>query len=67
MSQFAIPSKETVDYYNKLCKNCLIQEDGEKARTLNHAEKEILLWGLVKKFGHDNTFFAKDKVRDYKF
>ena len=67
MSQFAIPSKETVDYYSKLCKYCLIQEDGEKARKLNHAEKEILLWGLVKKLGHDKTFFAKDKVRDYKF
>jgi hypothetical protein len=67
MSQFAIPNQETVDYYNKLTKNCLIQEDGEKARRLNQAEKEMLLWGLVKKLGHDNTFFANDKVRDYKF
>jgi hypothetical protein len=67
MSQFAIPNKETVDYYNKLSKNCLIQENGEKTRKLNQAEKEILLWGLVKKLGHDNTFFAKDKVRDYNF
>lgn len=66
MSQFAIPTQETIKFYEKLCGNCLIQEDKtEKPRKLNQAEKEILLWGLVYKLKHDRTFFAKGKVKEY--
>ncbi len=64
MSQFAIPTQETVDFYKKLCNNCLIETD-KQARKLNAAEKEILLWGLVYKLGHDSTFYAAEKVKNY--
>jgi hypothetical protein len=66
MSQFAIPTQDTVDFYRKLSENCLIQgKDETKPRKLTKAEKEILLWGLVQNKGHDATFFATEKVRDY--
>ena len=66
MNQFAIPTQETVDYYVKLTDNCLIKTSEDKnPRKLNSAEKEIMLWGLVKKLKHDDTFFAKDKVKEY--
>ncbi len=70
MSQFAIPTKETVDFYIKLVNNCLIKtEDDKRHRKLNRAEKEILLWGLVHKLGHDRTFYARESidglVKDY--
>lgn len=68
MSQFAIPTQEAVDFYVKLCNNCLIKAPKSKLpRKLNRAEKEILLWGLVYKLGHDRTFYATEKVRDYKW
>ena len=66
MNQFAIPTQETANFYNKLSKNCLIQiSEDKKPRKLNRSEKEILLWGLVHKLGHDKTFFAKEKLKDY--
>lgn len=64
MSQFAIPTQYTVDFYKKLCNNSLIRI-GSKVRKLNKAEKEILLWGLVYKQDHDSTFYATEKVKDY--
>jgi len=65
MSQFAIPTQETVNFYQKLCNNCLIHPKKQKIRKLHRAEQEILLWGLVYKKGHDKTFFATEKIRDY--
>ncbi len=62
MSQFAIPTQETVDYYLKLENNLLIRdknlESEDKLRKPNRADKEIALWGLVKKLKHDRTFFS---------
>ncbi len=34
-------------------------------RKLNQAEEEILFWALIAKKGHDPTFFAVEKIRDY--
>lgn len=66
MSQFVIPTQETVNFYQKLCNNCLIHPSkNQKPRKLHRAEQEILLWGLVYKKGHDKTFFATEKIRDY--
>jgi len=63
MSQFAIPSQETVDYYLKLANNVLVRDNSLKSksqlRKLNRAEKEIALWSLVRKLGHDRTFYSK--------
>jgi hypothetical protein len=75
MCPFALPSQKTVDFYNKLTYRVMIQEekigeDGKKRRSkrhLNKAEKEILLWGFVAKYGPRNTFFAKGKLQDYKW
>jgi len=67
MSQFAIPSQETVDYYLRWCNNVLIKDDSleskDNLRKPNRAEKEIALWQLVKALGHDRTFYA-DRSRD---
>lgn len=60
MSQFVLPTQFFVDYYKKLENNCLI--DG---KNLNKAEKEILLWSLVQKQGHDKTCFATEKILNY--
>jgi hypothetical protein len=63
----AIPTELTVDYYMKLIDNCLVEQDG-KARKLNLAEREVLLWGLVNKLGYDETFNPQGKkLRDYDF
>jgi hypothetical protein len=67
---FAIPTQKTVDFYNKLSRNVGIQytDLGKKVRrALNRAEKEILLWRFVEKYGHDETFFATKKLKDYKW
>lgn len=67
MCQFAIPTKETVDYYLKLENNVLIYDKNLKnknqLRKPNRAEKEIGLWALVKFLGYDKTFYSK-KSRD---
>lgn len=66
MNQFAIPTQYAVNFYNILCRNTLIQTSKDKnPRKLNKVEKEILLWGLVHKKGHDKTFFARDKIKNY--
>lgn len=73
MSQFAIPSQETVNYYLKLENNVLVRDENlirkDKLRKPNRAEKEIALWALVEAYGHDRTFFAKSSrdgnLRDY--
>jgi len=75
MCQFAIPTQETVDYYLKLENNVLVKDKNLKSkdylRKMNRAEREIALWALVKKFGHDKTFYSKksrDKdIADYKW
>jgi len=73
MCQFAIPTQETVNYYLKLENNVLVQDNylksKDKIRKLNKAEKEIGLWMLVRKLGHDKTFYSVQSrdgnVRDY--
>ena len=74
MSQFAIPSQLTVDYYIKLKNNVLIRDKnikGDNLRKMNHADKEIALWNLVKSNGYDKTFFSKNSrdgnLRDYRW
>ncbi|MEK6835286.1 MAG: hypothetical protein AABX61_03425 [Nanoarchaeota archaeon] len=67
---FAIPTQKTVDFYNKLNKNLAIQYNynGKKVRrALNRAEKEILLWRFVEKYHHDTTFYATQKLQNYKW
>jgi len=63
MSQFAIPSQETVDFYLKLGNNVLVKDQilktKDKLRKPNRAEKEIALWSFVKKLGYDRTFYSK--------
>jgi hypothetical protein len=82
-SIIAIPTQFTVDFYNKLNNQCLIKEKNKQPKKLNKAHKEILLWGLIYKMqekyqkeialgnkainGHDKTFFATDKLRNYKW
>ena len=69
MSQFAIPTMMSVNYYKRLCDSVLIRDNilktKDKLRKLNKAEKEILMWGLVYKHGHDETFFTRDKIENY--
>ena len=68
MNPFAIPSQSTVDFYEKLANNMLIKRSkDESAGKTTMPEREILLWGLVYKEGHDDTFFATEKVKDYSF
>ena len=63
MSQFAIPSQETVHLYQKLENNVLVKDTDIKSnlglRHPNMAEKEIILWELVKEIGHDRTFYSR--------
>ncbi len=63
MCQFAIPTQFTVDYYLKLNNNVLVDDPKisgkDKLRKPRRAEKEMLLWALVKEFGHDKTFFSR--------
>jgi len=70
MSQFAIPTQETVDFEGKLNGNVLLafkEDEKLKHRKLNMAEREILHWERVRQMGHDATFFAREKVKDYKW
>ena len=71
MNHFAQPTQHAVDYYLNLCNNVLIEtsdKSGRKTvRKLNVGEKEILLWALVQRDGHDATFWATEKVRDYRW
>ena len=68
MSQFAIPTQRTIDYYKRLYDSVLMMDQDltqDKLRKLNKAEKEILLWGFVHKYKHNETFFATDKLENY--
>ena len=73
MSQFAIPTQETVDFYLRLRNNVLVEDKSIKAkdklRKLNDANEEIALWDFVKALGHDKTFYARasrdGNVQDY--
>ncbi len=69
MSQIALPTQLTVDFYKRLCDSVLIHDEElqskNKLRVLNKAEQEILLWGLVHKRGHHPTFFADGNVSKY--
>jgi len=73
MSQFAIPTQETVNYYLKWQNNVLVKDPSlaskDQLRKPNRAEKEIALWTLVETYGHDKTFFAKSSrdgnLQDY--
>lgn len=61
---FAMPTQYAVDFYKKLLNNVLIRDKG-KLRKPNQADQEALVWGLVMHDGHDKTFFAREKLRDY--
>ncbi len=73
MSQFAIPTQDTVDFYLTLERNVLIYDSSlktkDKLRKPNRADKEIELWNRVRELKHDRTFFARKNrdgnVRDY--
>lgn len=71
MCPFAIPTQKTIDFYKKAKSKVVVQYINEKGKKtiapLNQAEREIALWSLVKKYGHDTTFFAREKVSNYKF
>jgi hypothetical protein len=75
MCQFALPTQMTVDFYNKLTHRVMMQEkyvdeagkERTKKRPLNKAEREILLWRLVKKYGPRKTFFATEKLQNYRW
>ena len=69
MSQLALPTQLSVDFYKRLCDSVLIEDPSlagrDKKRVLNKAEQEILLWGLVSKRGQRATFFAEAHLKDY--
>ena len=67
---FAIPTQKTADFYNKLTRNTAIQyvdRDKKVRRAVTSAEKEILVWRFVEKYGHDETFYATKKLKNYKW
>jgi len=68
---FPMPTQETVEYYNKLVNNVMVEDEfnGKKRkRPLNKAEREILLWDFVKITGYDAAFGHKSrKFREYKW
>ncbi len=75
MSPFALPTQRTVDFYNKLTHRVMMQEkyldeegkERTKKRPLNKAEREIMLWRLVSKYGPKETLFARGKLQEYKW
>mgnify|MGYP001569165192 CR=1 FL=1 len=70
MCPFAIPTQKTIDIYNRFVNNVAViyNDDSDRVkRATNQAEREILLWHFVKKYGHDETFFARKKLKDYKW
>lgn len=62
---FPLPTEETVKFYDKLINQVMVQDvDGNgrnRKRSLNKAEREILLWDFVKINGYGPTFGPKDK------
>lgn len=75
MSQFAIPTQKAVDFYLRLGNNILVLDETlkskDKLRKPDRADKEIALWSLVKKLGHDETFYSTKSrdgnIADYKW
>ena len=70
MCPFAIPTQKTIDYYRKLVNNVVImyEEDSKEVkRATNQGEREFLLWPFVDKHGHDETFYATKKLKEYKW
>ncbi len=62
MNPFAWPTEVTMRFYDNLLHRTLIKPSPHgHVRTLNDAEKEILLWGLVKIVGHKATFGLLDR------
>jgi len=63
MSQFALPTQETADFYKKMDNNVLIRDNKIKSkdslRKPNFADKEVALWDWVKSKGHDVSFYPK--------
>ncbi|MBW2996186.1 hypothetical protein KY332_02680 [Candidatus Woesearchaeota archaeon] len=66
MSQFVVPTQFFVDQYKKICRQIAFEKDGN-LKVPNFAQKEILLWAIVQREGHDKTCFASEgtKVRRY--
>ncbi|MEE9525356.1 MAG: hypothetical protein V3V78_01995 [Candidatus Woesearchaeota archaeon] len=66
MSQFVAPTQFLVDQYKKICRQVAFETEGS-LKVPNLAQKEILLWAIVQKEGHDKTCFAPEgtKVREY--
>jgi hypothetical protein len=70
MCPFVIPTQKIIDFYRKLVNNVVViynNEDKKIKRATNQAEREILLWHFVEKYGHDETCFAKKKLKEYKW
>ena len=69
MNPFAIPTQFTVDFYKNLINKVLMRDESiiarDRLRKPNKADINIMLWGLVNKHGHDKTFFATEKLRNY--
>ena len=67
---FPLPTEQTVELYNKMTNQMMVEyeyDKKKKKRPLNMAEKEILLWDLVKQEGYDNTFYATKKLTEYEW
>jgi len=72
MCPFALPTQKTIDFYNRLQNHVMVKDtyvdeagkESTKKRSLNKAEKEILLWQFVAKHGPKETLFA-DKIQNY--
>lgn len=65
MSEFALPSKRTVELYKRMLDSLLIYDSTIKCkdnlRKPNQAEKQVLLDRVVKTFGYDATLFCDSK------
>jgi len=66
MSQFAIPTQVTVDFYKKMNNNLLVRDNQltskDKLRKPRIADLEVGLWSWVKHNGHDKSFFPKSSI-----
>ena len=66
MSQVALPTENTVRFYTRLMDSTLVRdpslETKDQLRPLYKAEKEIMMWGLVHKHGHDETFDGRENL-----
>ena len=66
MSQVALPTEKAVRFYTRLMDSTLVRdpslETKDQLRPLYKAEKEIMMWGLVHKHGHDETFDGRENL-----